>query len=44
MDMVPLFQLDPGAHHPMVPIFINCASPPLPSPRRCYSVGQLARR
>src|SRR5262249_60043519 len=38
--MVPLFKLDPEAHHPMVPIFINCASPPLPSPRRCYAVGR----
>lgn len=38
--MVPLFKLDPDAHHPMVPIFINCAAPPLPSPRRCYAVGK----
>src|SRR6516162_2155804 len=38
--MVPLFKLDPDARHPMVPIFINCASPPLPSPRRCYAVGR----
>jgi hypothetical protein len=38
--MVPLFKLDPDARHPMVPIFINCAAPPLPSPRRCYAVGR----
>src|SRR5215469_15644846 len=38
--MVPLFKLDPDARHPMVPVFINCASPPLPSPRRCYAVGR----
>jgi aromatic ring-opening dioxygenase catalytic subunit (LigB family) len=38
--MVPLFKLDPDARHSMVPIFINCASPPLPSPRRCYAVGR----
>jgi hypothetical protein len=38
--MVPLFKLDPDARHRMVPIFINCASPPLPSPRRCYAVGR----
>jgi hypothetical protein len=38
--MVPLFKLDHEARHPMVPIFINCASPPLPSPRRCYAVGR----
>jgi hypothetical protein len=38
--MVPLFKLDPDARHPMVPVFINCASPPLPSPRRCHAVGR----
>jgi aromatic ring-opening dioxygenase catalytic subunit (LigB family) len=38
--MVPLFKLDPDGRHPMVPIFINCASPPLPSPRRCHAVGR----
>ncbi len=38
--MVPLFKLDPDGRYPMVPIFINCASPPLPSPRRCYAVGR----
>jgi aromatic ring-opening dioxygenase catalytic subunit (LigB family) len=38
--MVPLFKLDPEARHPMVPIFINCAAPPLPSPRRCYAIGR----
>jgi hypothetical protein len=24
----------------MVPMFINCAAPPLPSPRRCFAVGR----
>jgi hypothetical protein len=38
--MAPLFRLDPDGHFPMVPIFINCASPPLPSPKRCYAVGR----
>ncbi len=38
--MVPLSKLDPDGHYPMVPISINCASPPLPSPRRCYAVGR----
>ena len=38
--MVPLFRLDPEARFPMVPIFINCAAPPLPSPKRCYAVGR----
>ena len=38
--MVPLHKIDPEGRHPMVPIFINCASPPMPSPRRCYAVGR----
>jgi hypothetical protein len=38
--MVPLSRLDPDGGCPMVPIFINCAAPPLPSPRRCYAVGR----
>jgi protocatechuate 4,5-dioxygenase beta chain/2'-carboxy-2,3-dihydroxybiphenyl 1,2-dioxygenase large subunit/2'-aminobiphenyl-2,3-diol 1,2-dioxygenase large subunit len=38
--MVPLSKLDPDGRYPMVPIFINCAAPPLPSPRRCYAVGR----
>jgi aromatic ring-opening dioxygenase catalytic subunit (LigB family) len=38
--MVPLHKLDPEGRHPMVPVCINCAAPPLPSPRRCYAVGQ----
>jgi aromatic ring-opening dioxygenase catalytic subunit (LigB family) len=38
--MVPLSRLDPSGTYPMVPIFINCAAPPLPSPRRCYAVGR----
>jgi aromatic ring-opening dioxygenase catalytic subunit (LigB family) len=38
--MVPLHKLDPDGRFPMVPVFINCAAPPLPSPRRCYAVGR----
>jgi len=38
--MVPLSRLDPDGNCPMVPVFINCAAPPLPSPRRCYAVGR----
>ena len=38
--MVPLSRLDPDGRCPMVPVFINCAAPPLPSPRRCYAVGR----
>lgn len=25
---------------PVVPVFINCAAPPLPSPARCYDLGE----
>jgi aromatic ring-opening dioxygenase catalytic subunit (LigB family) len=38
--MVPLHKLDPDGRFPMVPAFVNCAAPPLPSPRRCYAVGR----
>lgn len=38
--MVPLSRLDPDGRCPVVPICINCAAPPLPSPRRCYAVGR----
>lgn len=38
--MVPLHKLDPEGRFPMVPMFVNCAAPPLPSPRRCFAVGR----
>src|ERR1700722_7618378 len=38
--MVTLHKLDPDGRHKMVPVCINCAAPPLPSPRRCYAVGR----
>ncbi len=38
--MVPLEKLDPAGRHRMVPVCINCAAPPLPSPRRCFAVGR----
>jgi aromatic ring-opening dioxygenase catalytic subunit (LigB family) len=38
--MVPLSRLDPEGRFPVVPVFINCAAPPLPSPKRCYAVGR----
>jgi len=38
--MVPLHKLDPGGRFAMVPVFVNCAAPPMPSPRRCFAVGQ----
>ena len=38
--MTPLFLLDPEARIPAVPIHVNCAAPPYPSPRRCYEAGR----
>lgn len=38
--MVPLHKLDPDGRLAMVPVFVNCAAPPMPSPRRCYAVGR----
>lgn len=38
--IIPLHKLDPGGRLAMVPVFVNCAAPPLPSPRRCYAVGR----
>jgi aromatic ring-opening dioxygenase catalytic subunit (LigB family) len=38
--MVPLQMIDPEGRVPVIPIFVNCAAPPLPSPRRCYNVGR----
>jgi len=41
--LVPLHFLTPRMHIPIVPIFINCFVPPLPSARRCYRFGQAIR-
>ena len=38
--MVPLYLLDREAEIPVTPVFVNCAVPPLPTPRRCFAVGQ----
>ncbi|MGE0716522.1 MAG: hypothetical protein AB7P02_13865 [Alphaproteobacteria bacterium] len=38
--IVPLHKIDPDGRVPMVPVCINCASAPMPSPRRCYAVGR----
>lgn len=38
--IVPLHRIDPDGRVPMVPLCINCASPPMPSPKRCYAVGR----
>lgn len=42
--MVPLHLLDPDGRIPMVPMFINCNAPPMPSPRRCFAVGRWLAR
>jgi protocatechuate 4,5-dioxygenase beta chain len=41
--MVPLHFLVPHMKIPVVPIFINGLSPPLPSARRCYALGEAVR-
>src|SRR5690606_4696659 len=33
----------PQMNTPIVPVFINCFVPPLPSSRRCYGLGQAFR-
>jgi Catalytic LigB subunit of aromatic ring-opening dioxygenase len=37
--LVPLHFLTPTMAVPIVPVFINCLVPPLPSARRCYRLG-----
>lgn len=37
---VPLHFLDPDGAVPIVPIYTNCAAPPLPTLRRCAEVGR----
>ncbi len=41
--MVPLHFLTPGMTIPVLPIFINCLAPPLPTAQRCYALGQAIR-
>jgi hypothetical protein len=36
---VPLSFLMPGEVPPVLPIYTNCAAPPLPTPRRCHAMG-----
>jgi aromatic ring-opening dioxygenase catalytic subunit (LigB family) len=36
---VPLHFLLPEGDVPVVPLYTNCAAPPLPTPRRCHAVG-----
>jgi hypothetical protein len=42
--MVPWHLLNSGPRIPMVPIHQNCAVAPLPTLRRCYSLGQQIRK
>jgi aromatic ring-opening dioxygenase catalytic subunit (LigB family) len=41
--MVPLHFLTPHMKIPVLPIFINCLAPPLPTARRCYALGEAVR-
>jgi len=41
--MVPLHFLTPGMTIPVLPIFINCLAPPLPTAERCFALGNAVR-
>jgi hypothetical protein len=41
---VPAHFLMPEGTLPILPILTNCVAPPLPTPRRCWQLGQFARR
>jgi protocatechuate 4,5-dioxygenase beta chain len=38
--LVPLHFMTPAMKLPIVPIFVNCVVPPLPSARRCHALGR----
>ncbi len=40
---MPLHFVDPDGDPRIVPIYTNCAAPPLPSPRRCHQLGTFVR-
>jgi aromatic ring-opening dioxygenase catalytic subunit (LigB family) len=42
--MVPLHFLTPESDLPVVPLIVNTLTPPMPSARRCYTLGGLLRR
>jgi len=42
-QVVPLYFLLPEARIPILPIYVNTWVEPLPTPRRCYQVGELIR-
>lgn len=41
--MVPLHFLTPRMTIPVLPIFINCLAPPLPTAQRCFALGETVR-
>jgi aromatic ring-opening dioxygenase catalytic subunit (LigB family) len=41
--MVPLHFITPQMKIPVLPIFINCLAPPLPTAQRCYALGEAVR-
>ncbi len=41
--MVPLHFITPHMKIPVVPVFVNCLAPPLPTARRCYALGEAVR-
>jgi len=42
--LMPIKYLRPECDLPVVPVFVNCFSPPLPSFRRCYELGRVIGR
>jgi len=42
--MIPLHFLNPSMEIPVVPLYTNGFASPMPSARRCYSVGRMVRR
>ncbi len=41
--MVPLHFITPEMTIPVLPIFINCLAPPLPTAQRCFALGEAVR-
>lgn len=42
--LVPIHFMAPDARQPIVPIYVNCLVPPLPSARRCYALGRSLKK
>ena len=42
--MIPLHFLTPNSDVPVVPVIINTLTPPMPSARRCYTLGEVLGR